>query len=214
MHKTLYLFSILLFLISTSTYGQEEKEVKKIDGYIVDIKNDTLRCEFLGISNPFKRDLLNPAAVCSKKIRVKLENGETYDYKPFELTSIHIFFNKNNYYMPGFPVKMDKMMEVKFVGIKEDNYKYFYREIIVGRISVYHKYNQDMRANLLTKEVFVKNDEIQKISIIDYRDDIGSIIIDYPELFKLWIDGNKNYKLHQSINVIELYNEHFKNIQK
>jgi hypothetical protein len=104
--------------------------------------------------------------------------------------------------------------EVKFVGIKEDNYKYFYREIIVGRISVYHKYNQDMRANLLTKEVFVKNDEIQKISIIDYRDDIGSIIIDYPELFKLWIDGNKNYKLHQSINVIELYNEHFKNIQK
>ena len=52
------------------------------------------------------------------------------------------------------------------------------------------------------------------MSSFSYRDDIGSIIIDYPELFKLWIDGNKNYKLYQSLQVIELYNEHFKNIQK
>jgi hypothetical protein len=205
--KKIFLF--LLFVTHIS-FSQENS----IKGYIVDAKNDTIKCTFIGISNMFNKKLLNPAAVCDKKITIQLENGDQYIYKPFALSSIHIYMSENAYNMPYLPHNTTGFQEIKFVGLKEDNYKYFYREIIVGKISVYHKYNQDMRANLTTKEIFVKDDEIKNVSSFSYRDDIGSIIIDYPELFKLWIDGNKNYKLHQSLQVIELYNEHFKNIQK
>lgn len=205
--KKIFLF--LLFVTHIS-FSQENS----IKGYIVDAKNDTIKCTFIGISNMFNKKLLNPAAVCDKKITIQLENGDQYIYKPFALSSIHIYMSENAYNMPYLQQNTTGFQEIKFVGLKEDNYKYFYREIIVGKISVYHKYNQDMRANLTTKEIFVKDDEIKNVSSFSYRDDIGSIIIDYPELFKLWIDGNKNYKLHQSLQVIELYNEHFKNIQK
>ncbi|WP_396146632.1 hypothetical protein [Flavobacterium sp.] len=205
--KKIFLF--LLFVTHIS-FSQENS----IKGYIVDAKNDTIKCTFIGISNMFNKKLLNPAAVCDKKITIQLENGDQYIYKPFALSSIHIYMSENAYNMPYLPQNTTGFQEIKFVGLKEDNYKYFYREIIVGKISVYHKYNQDMRANLTTKEIFVKDDEIKNVSSFSYRDDIGSIIIDYPELFKLWIDGNKNYKLHQSLQVIELYNEHFKNIQE
>lgn len=205
--KKIFLF--LLFVTHIS-FSQENS----IKGYIVDAKNDTIKCTFIGISNMFNKKLLNPAAVCDKKITIQLENGDQYIYKPFALSSIHIYMSENAYNMPYLSHNPTGFQEIKFVGLKEDNYKYFYREIIVGKISVYHKYNQDMRANLTTKEIFVKDDEIKNVSSFSYRDDIGSIIIDYPELFKLWIDGNKNYKLYQSLQVIELYNEHFKNIQK
>jgi len=203
------IFLLLLFVTHIS-FSQENK----IKGYIVDAKNDTIKCTFIGISNMFNKKLLNPAAVCDKKITIQLENGDEYSYKPFALNSIHIYISENPYNMPYLPFNTTGFQEIKFVGLKEDNYKYFYREIIVGKISIYHKYNQDMRANLTTKEIFVKDDEIKNVSSFSYRDDIGSMIIDYPELFKLWIDGNKNYKLNQSLQVIELYNEHFKNIQK
>ncbi len=201
------IFFLILFVIQTS-FSQD----KAIKGYIVNGNNDTIKCTFVGISNMFDKSQLNPAAVCDKKITIRLENGDEYVYKPYALNSIHVFLVEGTY--NNVPHNEDGSRDIKFVGLKEDNYKYFYREVIVGKISVYHKYDLDMRAHLITKEIFVKDDEIKDVSSFSYRDDIGSMIIDYPELFKLWIDGNKNYKLNQSLDVIELYNEHFKNIQK
>ena len=188
----------ILFCITLFTAYSQEKKV--VTGYIVSKTNDTIRGSFIGVSNMFKKDLFNPASF-DKRITILLENEDAYEYKPNELKSLHIFHKYENRWY-------------KFVGIEADQYKRFHHEIYTGRISFYRRYTQDMRANLIPIDVFVKNNEIQKITLFNFRENIGDMLIDYPTLFHPWIKKEDGYESKNLHYIISLYNKYFEDNNK
>ena len=188
-----YFITLLLFFSLTS-FSQNFEGFK---GYVVTIDNDTIHGTFESISNMFYKNIFNPARI-RKIVKIKNNAGIVTKYKPNEIVSFLVYKPRNN-------------TDYKFISTYRDDYKHFYHEILVGKISYYKIYDQDMNASELYKEIFIKNDKIQDVTMFSYRKDFGELIKDYPELYSKWVDGNKFYKTYETDLVISLYNEYFKN---
>jgi len=188
-------YLIAFFLIfSLSAFSQNFEGFK---GYVITNNHDTIHGTFDAISNIFYKNIFNPARV-RKVVKINNNAGIVTKYKPNEILSFLVYKPRGE-------------KDYKFISTYRDNYKRFYHEIAVGEISYYKIYDQDMNASEIYDEIFIKNDNIQEVTMFSYRKDLGELIKDYPELYSKWIDGNKFYKTHETELVISLYNEYFKN---
>ena len=185
-------FPFFLFIFVTiNLYSQK---FEGFSGYVVTNKKDTIQCKFESVSNLFWKNIFKPSQL-RNFVKTINTSGEKRKYKPFEIISFTVLgTEKGNY---------------KFVSTQADNYKHFYHEIIFGKISFFKIYDQDMNANIISENIFIKNDEVQEIWSLSFRDDFGKLLIDFPELYRKWIDSDNYYKKNQFDEVIRLYNAHF-----
>lgn len=187
-------YFFLLILFSFPSFSQNFEGFK---GYVITKNKDTIHGTFESISNIFYKKIFTPARV-RKFVKIKNNEGIVKKYKPTDIISFLIYKPREN-------------KDFKFISTNLDNYKHFYHEISVGRISYYKVYDEDINARELYKEIFIKDGHVQDVSMFSHRKDIGEIIKDFPELYSKWIDGNKYYKNYEIELVISLYNENFKN---
>ncbi len=189
MLKKIVLF-ILIFNCFT-IYSQN------VDGYVVTNENDTIQCKILINKNRSNIHHQLDLAHLRRKVTILNINNEKKTYRPFELISINFKKNDENF---------------KFISVQDDDYKRFFREINNGKISHLVIYEEslsqyshvDMGFNYL-----YKNDILTDMYIGNVREVVGDLIKDYPALYKDWKD--KKYKTDQYLEVIKLYNEHYKN---
>lgn len=191
MKKTLLLF--VLALTSINFYAQ------KFNGYVVTNVNDTIKCNFFVETNLFNDSMFYANSV-RKKVKILDEKGEKISFEPSQLNS--------------FIIKGTKFGDFKFVSFQEDGYNYFYHEVINGRISYYKLYKADLYSGGPNSgfDVFVyKENKFNKLAAFNQRKSLGEVISDYPELHQKWMDSNNFYKVYQREEVVNIYNEHFKN---
>jgi hypothetical protein len=183
---------LLLYILLFSSLVHSQK----FDGYVVTNANDTIRCKFFVQTNLFDTTMFYPNSV---KNKVKIfSNGQKIKYEPNQIKS---------FYITG-----TKFGDYKFISLPQDGYKHFYHETIVGKISFYKIYLDNLNGGFPQhREVFVKEKKIQNIRSLSFRKDFGELIKDYPELYSKWIVGNDNYKLSQVFEVIQEYNKFFEN---
>ena len=185
---------ILIILFSTKINAQY------FEGFVVTNNNDTINCKFINISNLFKESLFKPVTL-RNKVRIQKENGEEVKYKPSELRSFSIKGTGRG-----------KTDYIKFISMKSDDFKHFYHEDYAGKISHYIIYDDDMYANELRKEFYIKDSKKIKISLFSPRKDYGELIKDYPDLYNKWMDPAL-YKLRFADEIIKEYNEYFKGLK-
>jgi len=145
------LFVLIFIIFKSISYGQ------KFDGYVVTNANDTINCKFFVQTNLFDETMFYANSV-RNKVKILTEKGEKIKYEPSQLIS--------------FVVKGTKFGDFKFVSFKEDNYQYFYHEIIVGEISFYRLYQEDLYSggpNSGYRDYVYKDDIFSKINIFSYR---------------------------------------------
>jgi hypothetical protein len=179
--------STFLFLLPLFTYSQ------KFDGYVVTNVNDTIHCKFFISTNEFDNSILNVFTI-KDKVKILKDNGETVKYTSRDLKS--------------FLVKGTKFGDLKFVSLKYDDNDRFYHEVLVGKLTFYRFYKGPPTIGICFAS---KDDKFVELQGSQYRERLGELIIDYPELYHKWIDSKKYYKGSQLEEVIKLYNEHFKN---
>jgi hypothetical protein len=131
---------------------------QKFDGYVVTNTNDTIKCKFFVETNLFDDTMFYPSSVRNK---VKIyNNGVKTKYEPSQLKSFFISGTKFGNY--------------KFVSLPEDGLKHFYQEIIVGRISSYRIYLDNLNGGYPPgRDSFVKDNKIQDIRALSFRKDFG-----------------------------------------
>ena len=179
---------LILLLIGLSTYSQ------KYHGYVVTNSNDTIKCKFRVQTNLVNDDIYYPT---SGTIVTLNGAGEKTKYEPSQLKS---------YYLQG-----PNIRNYKFVSLAHDEHKMFYDEIQTGKINLYYTYSGGYSGGgPKGNPVILKDGQFVKIKG-NIRKKIGEFISDYPELHRKWINSNKFYELDQLTDVIEQYNEHFKN---
>ncbi|MEO8515457.1 MAG: hypothetical protein ABI426_01865 [Flavobacterium sp.] len=186
-------YFIILFVL----LGIKNVNAQILDGYIVTNANDTIKSKFVVRSNDDNGAFY--ASSVTKYVKVIDSKGITTKYYPNQLKSFFI-----NYKIVG---------DYKFVSLKADNYKKFYQEKISGKISFYLSYSDNIRGGYpLVFEHYLKNDELINDShaYLNFRNEFGKFLEDYPELHDKWMSSNDYYKKRQVSEVIDLYNEHFK----
>jgi hypothetical protein len=188
MKKNLVIITTLI--ISLNSYAQQ-----RFNGYVVTNSNDTIKCKFSLEMNIFDKTLFYDSGI-SNRAKIFKENGEKVKYKPSELKTVFITGPKQGDY--------------KFVSLKADNYEHFYHEIIVGRLSYYVLYKANLSGGFPYEKPFIlKENKLVSIDGFSRRKTFGELIIDYPELYKKWMDSNNYYKIDQITEVLKLYNEYF-----
>jgi hypothetical protein len=182
---------IVFVLISCfNVHGQ------RFNGYVVTNSNDTIKCRFSLEMNIFDETLFYDSGI-SERAKIFLENGEKVKYKPSEIKTVFITGPKQGDY--------------KFVSLKADNYEHLFHEIIVGKLSYYVLYKGNIRGGFPFARPFIlKENKLVNIEGFSRRKMFGEFIIDYPELYQKWMDSNNYYKIDQMIEVLNIYNEHFK----
>ena len=95
----------------------------------------------------------------------------------------------------------------KYVSL-EQNKNHFFHERILGKLSFYTVYNAGIQGEHNFQTNYILKD--RKLFEISRRNKLGKLIIDYPELYNKWMNS-ENYRLNQIEEVVNLYNEHFKN---
>ncbi|WP_300569163.1 hypothetical protein [Flavobacterium sp.] len=181
-----FALTILLCLLTFNFYAQD------FDGYVVKNNKDTIRCKFNVGTNLFDSSIFYANSV-KKKVKV-LINGEKVVFKPYELIS--------------FVIEGTKRGSFKFVSVPEDDYQNFYHEIIEGRVSCYYLYDSNPQGGEpLPVAYLYKNGVLKEISVF-VRNDVGEFIIDNPELFHKWMNGNP-YKSHEFYQAIRDYNDYY-----
>jgi hypothetical protein len=183
--------SITILIFGLNTYAQQ-----RFNGYVVTNSNDTIKCKFSLEMNIFDQTLFYDSGI-SDRAKIFKENGEKVKYMPSELKTVFITGPKQGDY--------------KFVSLKADNYKHFYHEIIVGRLSYYVLYKGNLSGGFPHEKSFVlKENKLVALDGFSRRKTFGELIVDYPELHQKWMDSNNYYKIDQMDEVLRLYNEHFK----
>ena len=178
--------SIVFAFISFNIYGQD------FNGYYITNENDTIKCGFnVGVN-------LFDAQTVRNKIKIINADAVELKFKPNEIKS---FF-----------IEGTSVGNYKFVSIA--NHKYFYHEIIKGKLSYYKVYLNNsggaLGALASVSYYLLKDENLVELNPLNLRKGLSKQIEDYPELYQKWIDSDKYYKLNQFEEVINLYNKHFK----
>jgi hypothetical protein len=182
------LFALFILAFGNISYGQ------KFDGFVVTNTNDTIHCKFFIQTNSADEKIPYPSSVC-KKVKILTDKGEEMAFKPSQLKS---FF-----------IKGTKDCDLKFVSLKEDDDQ-FYHELIIGKLSLYKIYFTSMYGQEFSNGVILKEGKLYKIAGFGLRKKFGELIKDYPELYDKWMNS-EDYKVDQFQELVNLYNEHFKN---
>lgn len=190
MKKIVFVLTFLVFIINIQAQ-------QRFHGYVVTNANDTIKCRFLLDMNTYNISscsglMSSYSGVIEKSIIIK-ESGEEVKYLPSELKTILI-----NLPFSG---------EYKYVSL-EQNKNYFFHERILGKLSFYSVYNAGIQGEHNFQTNYILKDG--KLFEISRRNKLGKLIIDYPELYNKWMNS-ENYRLNQIGEVVNLYNEHFKN---
>jgi hypothetical protein len=171
---------------------------QKFEGYVITKVNDTIHCKFLIETNIFNDEIFYANSI-RNKVKVLTKNNEKIVYVPSQLKEFLIKRTGGDF---------------KFVSFSEDGFKYFYHEVIKGKLSYYKLYKADLYSGGANSgyDVFIfKENKFKKLSAFNQRKSLSEVISDYPELYEKWIDSNNYYKVYQREEVVKLYNEHFKN---
>ena len=186
MKKKFIVFTIIIF-------GLNVQAQQRFNGYVVTNANDTIKCRFSLEMNIFNDSLFYDSGI-SKRAKIFKQNGEKVKYMPTELKTVFITGPKQGDY--------------KFVSLEQDK-EHFFHEKIVGKLSYYVVYRGNLQGGFpLQTPYFLKDGKLAEVT---GRKKFGELIIDYPELYNKWMDSNKFYKLGEFPEVVNLYNEHFKN---
>lgn len=183
-------YCLILFCIG-SIYSQ------KFEGYVVTTSNDTIKCKFFVETNMFDSTMFYANSV-RDRVKIVDKKGEKIKYEPSQLVS--------------FLIKGTKFGDFKFVSFKEDNYKFFYHEIVVGKISLYRLYQADIYSggpNSGYRDYVFKDGVLSKMDILSYRKKLGALIKDYPQLYQKWMDSDNYYETEQADEVVKLYNDYY-----
>ncbi|HOD11298.1 MAG TPA: hypothetical protein PKH91_11180 [Flavobacterium sp.] len=181
---------LLLFALLFSSFLHSQK----FDGYVVTNANDTINCKYFVPTNPFDKKLLSVARI-DDKIEILSDKGEKIEYTTKEIKS--------------FLIKGTKFGDLKFVSLKYDDFYRFYHEVQVGRL-IFYRYYMEGSGMVVGIGFGLKDEKFVELQGPDIKQRLGELIIDYPELYAKWTDGNKYYKPKHLEEVIKLYNEHFK----
>lgn len=189
---------ILFFLLFVNfIYGQN------LEGYYVTNDNDTIKCKFEFTVKKFEltKDYIKFQMFLSslqKKVVVILENGEKLTFKPLEIKV--------------FNIKKADFENYKFVSLKNDTSS-FYEEYITGKISVYYLH---WSKDAPKRTYYLKGNELKsrEINFFNFRNWIGELISDEPELYSRWMDSDKYYQKNEVFDVIKMYNLIFFNETK
>ncbi|MFM9987486.1 hypothetical protein [Flavobacterium sp.] len=184
---------IILIFFSKNIYSQN------FNGYVVTSSNDTINCKFFVETNLFDNTIFKAVSVRSK-VKILNNKNEKIVFKPKDLAS--------------FLIKNTKSGDFKFVSFEQDNYSYFYHEVIKGKLSYFKLYQEDKYSggpNSGFHEFVLKDNILLKFGVFDTRKTLGEQIKDFPELYQKWMDSNNYYKLYQIKEVIKLYNDYFLN---
>ena len=186
------LFSFILGLLFCATTSAQ-----KFDGYVVTRSNDTIQCKFFVVTNLFTRDLFYAESV-RKGVKIETKEKVKIKFKPSQLLS--------------FLIKGTNHGDFKFVSFSDDGYKFFYHEIVKGKLSYYRLYTpyQDMVVNNSFEQFVYKDNKLSKINRPKRRDSLGEFIKDYPELYDKWMSPYEPIDINSIDYVVEMYNEHFK----
>jgi len=192
----------LLFAVN-AFYGQSAVNTfyqQNIDGYYVTNENDTIKCKFEFIPRKFdelKDYMLFHKFLYSikKKVTVLLENGEKKTFKPTDIKLFNIKKKDFEYY--------------KFVSLKEDT-KNFYEEVFTGKISVYYSH---WSSDAPKQTYYLKDGSLysRETNLGNFRNWIGKLIEDNPDLYSRWMDSDKYYQKKEVFDVIKIYNVDFLN---
>jgi hypothetical protein len=187
------IYILLLICFYSNIFAQN------FEGYVITKSNDTLKCTFDVQTNIFDETMFYPSSVM-KSVKIINENGEKFKFYPNQIDS--------------FIIKNTKFGNFKFVSLKADNYKNFYQEISVGRISIYKKYTGNMNGGYpIESTIYCKNDKLdsRETNFFNFRKWFSKYIDDYPELYQKWIDSDNFFKKKDVFEVIKIYNNYFKN---
>ena len=185
--------SLIIFIVIIFGFNMQGQ---RFNGYVVTNSNDTIKCRFSLEMNIFNDSLFYDSGI-SDRAKIFLENGTKVKYKPSEIKTVFITGPKQGDY--------------KFVSLKADNYEHLYHEKIIGKLSYYILYKGNIRGGFpFAKPFILKENKLVNIEGFSRRKTFGELIIDYPELHQKWMDSNNYYKIDQILQVLNIYNEHFK----
>ena len=177
----------LIILVSGISTAQ------KFDGYVVTNANDTINCKFFVPANAVDKRIVKIAYI-DDKIKILTDKGETIEYTTKDLKS--------------FLIKSTKFGDLKWVSLKYDDFGRFYHEVQTGRLMFYRFYKEGTGI-VIGIGFGLKENQFIELQGPEFRERLGALISDYPELHQKWMD--KKYKPKHLEEVIKLYNEHFKN---
>ncbi|WP_321319226.1 hypothetical protein [Labilibaculum sp.] len=175
---------ILIALIALMSQVAFAKS-KTLKGSVISGK-DTIRCEIF-VKTGFKKRL--EQNYFTKKVSILKDDVKT-KYKPHQIDA--------------FIISSPTEGELKFVSLSGDKQN-FYREIIKGRIS-YYNFCATIDYTTSYLPVVVKNDKIIFLNVMNSKQRLAKLLIDYPELHSDWIN---KYSNKDRIEVIRKYNKHF-----
>lgn len=186
------LITLLIMTFGFVSYCQ------KLKGYVVTNTNDTIHCEFLVTTNMFTKNLFYAASVY-KSVKIENKSGERIKYYPKDLKS--------------FVIKETTDGNYKFVSLKEDGFKHFYHEIVGDRLSYFKLYNKvgNIDPNSVYKEFILKNGSFLELGLFNTRKNLAKLIEDNKVIYDKWTDENGYYKLRDAENIINQYNNFYKN---
>ena len=191
MKKLLNIFIVLV--LGSNIYAQ------KFDGYVVTNTNDTINCKFFVQTNLFNDKIFYATSVY-KKVIILTNKGEKRKYYPKDLKCFYISGTTDGNF--------------KFVSFKYDNYKHFYHEVVGDRLSYYrlhNQYNSYRGVNQTYKEFIYKDESFLELGLLNTRKNLAKLIEDNKMIYDKWMDENGYYKLRDAFNIINQYNNFYKN---
>lgn len=183
----------ILVAFSLITINLSSVVAKECPGYYVTNNLDTIKCKIDISENIFYKGVYNFHRISEG---VKLIDAEgVRKFKPQEIASFVVFVPSGD--------------TCKFVSIQTDN-RYFYREMAVGKISMYLKYQtHPYDKGMITECVFLKNNETTELGFMStrrtQREKVNLLLSDNPEVLAKWETAKFSIETLQEI--IKEYNK-------
>ena len=183
--KILVMFPLLLLNISVNA--------EECEGYYVTNNLDTIKCKIDISKNIFWKDVYHFHWI-SEGVRLIDAEGVKF-FRPQEITS--------------FVVTVPNGVTCKFISVQTDN-RYFYREMAVGKISMYLKYQtHSYDGGMLTDCVFFKNGQSTILGFMNtkknQRKKVNLLLSDNPEVLAKW--EKVKFTIDTLQEIIEEYNK-------